>query len=243
DPVIGRWMSVDPLASQYPSISPYVYALNNPVTFFDPNGMEVRGDSSDVVQAAEQVNKALADKGVEGASASVKKEEREKTGLAGLFAKVANFFGGNVSTTETVFTLSLEGFENITANDPLLSDADNTLAKEAFNMLSDIVNSEEVFTIHFTDDLRGQSLSVGYGGGRNLGDGNVYVSPLGNQNPYSPNYGEPVVGIFFHELVGHSHPNSTNASVMNRIFNNRFSSVQRDHPGQLAAYRNWRIKR
>ncbi|HCC94255.1 MAG TPA: hypothetical protein DEQ26_07990, partial [Flavobacteriaceae bacterium] len=39
DPAIGRWFNIDPLAEETYSISPYTYALNNPVYFIDPNGM------------------------------------------------------------------------------------------------------------------------------------------------------------------------------------------------------------
>ncbi|MDX2062247.1 MAG: RHS repeat-associated core domain-containing protein [Bacteroidia bacterium] len=41
DPQLGRWHSVDPLAEKYLSISPFAYALNNPVIFTDPTGMAV----------------------------------------------------------------------------------------------------------------------------------------------------------------------------------------------------------
>ncbi len=38
DPVISRWLSVDPLAEKYPGLSPYNYTANNPVMLVDPDG-------------------------------------------------------------------------------------------------------------------------------------------------------------------------------------------------------------
>ena len=39
DPAIARWNAVDPLAEEYPSLSPFVYTNNNPIKYIDPNGM------------------------------------------------------------------------------------------------------------------------------------------------------------------------------------------------------------
>ncbi len=39
DPKISLWLSVDPLAEKYPSMSPYNYVVNNPVRYIDPTGM------------------------------------------------------------------------------------------------------------------------------------------------------------------------------------------------------------
>lgn len=36
---LGRFMQVDPLASEFPSISPYAYGNNNPLRYTDPTGM------------------------------------------------------------------------------------------------------------------------------------------------------------------------------------------------------------
>lgn len=41
DPRVGRWLSLDPLAAKYPFSSPYVFTLDNPVIYIDPNGKEV----------------------------------------------------------------------------------------------------------------------------------------------------------------------------------------------------------
>jgi RHS repeat-associated protein len=38
DPRIGRWLSTDPLAEEFPSVSPYAYSFNSPIMFVDPDG-------------------------------------------------------------------------------------------------------------------------------------------------------------------------------------------------------------
>ncbi|WP_333698550.1 RHS repeat domain-containing protein [Bacteroides congonensis] len=38
DPVLGRFMTMDPMAEKYYSWSPYAYCLNNPLKYIDPNG-------------------------------------------------------------------------------------------------------------------------------------------------------------------------------------------------------------
>lgn len=46
-PRLSNWLSIDPMAEKYFSISSYAYCLNNPVYFIDPDGRKVKpgGDS------------------------------------------------------------------------------------------------------------------------------------------------------------------------------------------------------
>ena len=53
---LSVWLSVDPMAAKYPSLSPYVYCANNPVILVDPNGenykLFILGDDEETVNEA-----------------------------------------------------------------------------------------------------------------------------------------------------------------------------------------------
>ena len=49
NPMTSVWLSVDPLADKYPSLTPYAFVANNPIMLIDPDGMRifVKGDFAD----------------------------------------------------------------------------------------------------------------------------------------------------------------------------------------------------
>lgn len=42
NPITARWDRIDPLAHEYHAISPYVYCVNNPMRFIDPDGRQIK---------------------------------------------------------------------------------------------------------------------------------------------------------------------------------------------------------
>lgn len=49
DPRIGRWLTRDPEEQLYTPVSPYVFALDDPIYFTDPNGKTIRDANGKIV--------------------------------------------------------------------------------------------------------------------------------------------------------------------------------------------------
>lgn len=58
---LGRWLSIDPLAAQFPWQSPYVSMDNSPISLNDPLGLAASGDSTNSSSESSEPRKTLTD--------------------------------------------------------------------------------------------------------------------------------------------------------------------------------------
>jgi RHS repeat-associated protein len=79
DSDISIWLTVDPMASQYPSLTPYAYCANNPVVLEDPDGRKIRfakGSSAQFKAAFKASIEHLNKHQVGGIASSLEKSNR-----------------------------------------------------------------------------------------------------------------------------------------------------------------------
>ena len=62
DADISIWLSVDPLANKYPSLSPYVYCANNPIQLIDPDGRKIVIAGSEAEATTQQLENTTSKK-------------------------------------------------------------------------------------------------------------------------------------------------------------------------------------
>ncbi|HLF64297.1 MAG TPA: RHS repeat-associated core domain-containing protein [Saprospiraceae bacterium] len=122
DPAMGRWISADPLSETYANLSPYCFVNNNPIQFFDPNGMEIKNaHADDLINSTQRLATAMAalsqlKKGSDGYK-SAKKEYRaasnEFNTVSGAFNRVESKLdaikSGNSSLYENLDNLKDAG--------------------------------------------------------------------------------------------------------------------------------------
>ena len=87
--ILTGWLSVDPMADKYPSLSPYAYCAWNPVKLVDPDGkMIVPNDDGWIVNHDEKTVTKIADNG--GNYAQIEYNNNGET-VNTLFSSIDNF--------------------------------------------------------------------------------------------------------------------------------------------------------
>ena len=89
DPAMGRFMTMDPLAEKYYSISPYAYCNNNPVRFTDPTGMWIEDEDGFHTRSEDEIRQFV----------QQNQQRQEKFS----FDNVSGFFKAMGNVLETAF--------------------------------------------------------------------------------------------------------------------------------------------
>lgn len=194
DPVLGRFLQIDPHAAKYPSLSPYAYVANNPLVYTDPDGRDIAyGTRDEADRTVEDLNRLYKRQfGVEGAFS---------VGTRTITETQVNEDGEEVEVETTLFTLE-------TNSDFDWESDDYTKA------MSEVINSDEiVFGAIISDSDK--SLLSNKGGGEITGANSFNVSgqlanvgdagtiSLGNPSKHT------LAGVTIHEITYHLHPQGT----------------------------------
>ena len=119
DSDISQWLSIDPMADKYPSLSPYNYCADNPVILVDPDGREIWEP-----QVTRQGKVSyVAEKG------DTKETFRNQYGLS--LQQVNNIFKG-VSQVKTGTRISGDKVKAVTGSDILKLNLSKQATKERF---------------------------------------------------------------------------------------------------------------
>ena len=142
---LSIWLSVDPMAAKYPSLSPYTYCADNPVRLVDPDGEDF--------DIEEKGNTLI----IKATYFTTSKENREKLLQA---AKIWNDqkdftyttkINGEKRTYNIVFQLSVS--EEICASN---LDASNKASEEGISVYNFMENSDQIFNDQ-GEDIDGQA--------------------------------------------------------------------------------------
>ena len=137
DPLTMRFTTLDPLAANYPSLSPYAYCANNPVNYIDPDGKQISGYTrGDALEFQKDINTVLSnDKFSEFRKLLVVDD-------SGVFQKVENYESVLPSQTEDekAFTSMLVDAINSPEMHTVEYATGDYISSEGSNIYADFLN-------------------------------------------------------------------------------------------------------
>ena len=236
DSRIGRWMSLDPLMSKYPHLSPYNFAANSPITFLDPDGRKVIPAGKEEVKHlnafvgsvfGKKSGFKVTKKGIKVNRRKLKKAmetfSNDQKDLANRLNEVASndsytilFKLGTVGSVKNQVGSTIEVVDNYVDK---INPKDGTVTRK-IDPLNPKVKTEVPIIKEFEGTIAGgggtfafQSLSTG----KNLENGLVLVDPSTQGNKTNEdNNGNPLAteinATTAHELLGHVFDIFTNSN-------------------------------
>lgn len=193
DPNIVRWLSVDPMADKYPSLSPYVYCAGNPLRYVDPSGEMVSStDSSNWAQAALEINAIYYMKFGQSASVTV------VPGKPIVNVNLLKTIGASLAAGRYTPVYDVKKTWQLSTDNSKF----NWGTGEFTSALYDCINTDQIdFRISF------QTCKGGGGFVRGHGDwADIIVDPKGYSNPRLGGIIEESGLLLLHEVTGHGHP-------------------------------------
>ncbi len=109
--ILTGWLSVDPLADKYPSLSPYAYCAWNPVKLVDPDGEEIWKPDADGNLIAEKGDNAVTLAKFMGSSVSESESLLKTQGYS------TNVPEGSKVILDNVYTRNLSAHRNLNPKD------------------------------------------------------------------------------------------------------------------------------
>jgi RHS repeat-associated protein len=127
DAQIGRWHNIDPLADQTPSVSPFVFVMNNPIMLIDPDGRTISGDTAMVsklesaagnIKKSEEATQARLQKRIDKRDAKGKNTDRLQGKMADSKARL-NEVNGLLSDIGTLRSSTQDYYINSNYTPPV----------------------------------------------------------------------------------------------------------------------------